>query len=160
MRSEMVNAMTALADDKTSNLHVAIPGTITGYSNGMCQVKPIGSMTKPDGTSMEYPVMAGIPLCSPAGIAVPVKAGTNCLLIICDSDIAGWISGKNAAASMPHSLQNAVCIPELRRTPNAMQEYANSHGCVAISGNLYVSGNIEVGGGVKSKGNVDAPNVP
>lgn len=155
MTSEMVQAMQDLMRSGRESMHVALPGTIVSYdtASGLCQVQPIGTMRKPDGTAINYPIIAGVPICAPAGIVVPVAVGTVCLLVICDSDIAGWLSGKTAAQSMPHSLQNAVCIPELRRTPAALQAYANTNHCVAIEGNLYVSG------GITSAGNVSAPNI-
>lgn len=155
MTSEMIEAFSDAMKAKVNDLHVAFPATITGYDvkTGLCQVKPIGSMQKPDGQSMEYPVIAGVPICTPTAIAVPVKSGNACLLVICDADIAGWLSGKTAVQSMPHSLQNAICIPGLRRAPATLQAYANGNNCVAIEGNLYVSGSIT------SKGNCNAPNI-
>lgn len=142
--SEMVEAFQNMVRSSAESSHVALPGTIQIYDpgTGLCQVRPIGAMKKPDGSSVEYPIIAGVPICSPAGIAVPVKSGMSCLIVICDADIAGWLSGKTAVQSIPHSLQNAVCIPELRKTPNAMQNHANENNCVAIEGDLYVSGSI------------------
>lgn len=167
MTSEMVEALRNMVRSATESAHVALPGTILGYDpvTGLCQVRPIGIMKKPDGSSIEYPIIAGIPVCSPAGIAVPVRAGMTCLIVVCDADIAGWLSGKTAVQSMPHSLQNAVCIPELRKTPNTMQNYANANNCVAIEGSLYISGtltvtgNVNVSGGITSAGNCSAPNI-
>ena len=155
MTSEMIEALDRAMRGKVEDLHVAMPATITGYdaSTGLCRVKPIGSVQKPDGTSMEYPIIAGIPICTPTAIAVPVRAGDACLLVVCDADIAGWLSGKTAVQSMPHSLQNAICIPGLRKTPGKLQAYANANNCVAIEGNLYVSGSIT------SVGNCNAPNI-
>ena len=168
MTSEMVEAFENMARSHTDRIRVALPGEIIRYDSGsgLCQIRPIGKVSTPTGATLEYPIISGIPICSPAGIAVPVVTGTNCLLIICDADISEWLSGKTAAQSIPHSLQNAVCIPEIRKVPNAMQEYANSHGCVAISGDLYVSGqitvgkNMIVGGEITSTGSVNAPNIP
>ena len=155
MTSEMIEALDRAMRGKVESLHVALPATVAGYdaSTGLCQVKPIGNMQKPDGQAMEYPIIAGVPICTPTAIAVPVKAGDACLLVICDADIAGWLSGKTAAQSMPHSLQNAICIPGLRKTPGKLQAYANANNCVAIEGNLYVSGSIT------SVGNCNAPNI-
>lgn len=167
MTSEMVDAFQNMIRSLTESAHVAFPGTILGYEpvSGLCQVRPVGTMKKPDGTSMEYPIIAGVPICSPAGIAIPVRTGAACLIIICDADISGWLSGKTAVQSMPHSLQNAVCIPELRKTPSAMQAYANANNCVAIEGSLYVSGgltvagSVNVSGSITSAGNCNAPNI-
>lgn len=167
MTSEMVEAFRNMVRSSAESAHVALPGTILNYDSakGLCQVRPIGMMRKPDGSSMEYPIIAGIPICSPTGIAVPVRPGMTCLIVICDADISGWLSGKTAVQSMPHSLQNAVCIPELRKTPNSMQNYANTHNCVAVEGSLYVSGeitiagNVTVSGSITSAGNCNAPNI-
>lgn len=155
MTSEMVEALNAAMNTRISGMHVALPATITGYDagTGLCQVKPIGTMIKPDGQSMEYPVIAGVPICTPTAIAVPVKPGGTCLLVVCDADIAGWLSGKTAVQSIPHSLQNAICIPGLRKIPGKLQAYANANNCVAIEGNLYVSGSIT------SVGSCNAPNI-
>ncbi len=167
MTSEMVEAIRNAIRDQIGNLHVAMPATIMAYnsSNGLCEVKPIGKLRKPDSTMMEYPVIAGVPICMPANIAVPVKPNQTCLLIICDADISGWISGKTAVQSMSHSLQNTVCIPELRKTPASLQNYANANNGMAIEGNLYISGNLKVqndvhvSGGITSVGDCNAPNI-
>ena len=155
MRSEMVDAIGNAMRSQVSELHVALPATIMGYdgSTGLCQVKPIGKVKKGDGQEMDYPAIAGIPMCTPSSIAVPIKNGQSCLLVICDADISGWLSGKTAVQSMAHSLQNAICIPEVRKTPGKLQQYANANNCVAIEGNLYVSGSIT------SVGNCNAPNI-
>ncbi len=155
MRSEMVEAMENAMRSQVNSLHVALPATIMGYdgSTGLCQVKPIGKVKKGDGQEMDYPAIAGIPMCTPSSIAVPIKNGQSCLLVICDADISGWLSGKTAVQSMAHSLQNAICIPEVRKTPGKLQQYANANNCVAIEGNLYVSGSIT------SVGNCNAPNI-
>ena len=50
MTSEMVEAIRNAIRDQIGNLHVAMPATIMAYnsSNGLCEVKPIGKLRKPD----------------------------------------------------------------------------------------------------------------
>lgn len=155
MRSEMAQAIVDTVRSCMEEVNVAMPGTVVAYDagTGLASVQPFGTLRRPDGTLMGYPIITGTPICQPAGIAVPVRAGTPCLLVICDADIAGWISGQAGSPSLRHNLSNAVCIPGLQRTSTAEQNLANSKGCVAISGNLYVNGSITC------TGNCNAPNI-
>ena len=155
MRSEMTQAIADYVSSAMAEIGVALPGTVMAYDSatGRVNVKPFGSMQKPDGTTMEYPIITGVPICQPGGIAAPVQAGTSCLLVFCDIDISGWLSGKSGGAALRHSLSNAVCIPGLERTSTAAQNLANAKGCACISGDLYVNGSITC------TGNCNAPNI-
>ena len=144
MTSEMTQAVMNMMSSYTNDIKVALPGTIVGYNSGSgtVSVKPFGSCKKPDGTSLDYPILASVPIVQPAGIAVPVTAGMSCLLVICDIDIAGWLSGKDGNTGMWHNIGNAVCIPGLQKTSTKEQNLANAQGCVAVSGKLYVDGDV------------------
>ena len=101
MRSEMTQAIADYVSSAMAEIGVALPGTVMAYDSatGRVNVKPFGSMQKPDGTTMEYPIITGVPICQPGGIAAPVQAGTSCLLVFCDIDISGWLSGKSGGAA-------------------------------------------------------------
>lgn len=155
MRSEMTQAIMDAIKSALADTGVALPGTITAYDSvtGRVSIKPFGSIKKPDGTIMEYPIITGVPICQPENIATPALPGITCLLVICDIDISGWLEGKSGTAALQHSLSNAVCIPGLRRTSVSAQNQANSRNCVCISGDLYVDGS------VTCTGNCNAPNI-
>ena len=155
MRSEMTQAIADYVASAMADMWVALPGTVVAYdtATGRVNVKPFGSLKKPDGSLMEYPIVTGVPICQPHGIATPVRAGTACLLVMCDIDISGWIAGKSGGAALRHNLSNAVCIPGLQKTSTAEQNLANARGCVCISGGLYVDGPITC------TGNCNAPNI-
>jgi hypothetical protein len=161
MRSEMTQAIMDAINSSMANMSVALPGTIVSYDagSGLVSVQPYGKIKKPDGTFIDYPIVTGIPIAQPSGIATPVVPGKACLLVMCDIDIAGWISGQTGKSSLRHSLSNAICIPGLQRTATQAQNLANSNNCVAISGNLVVSGSVQVAGSITSKGNCNAPNI-
>lgn len=144
MTSEMTQAVMDMISSYTNDIKVALPGTIISYDpgTGLVNAKPFGTCKKPDGSSLEYPILTGVPVVQPGGIAVPINAGMSCLLVVCDIDISSWLSGKTGNTGMWHNISNAVCIPGLQKTSTEEQNLANAQGCVAVSGKLYVNGDI------------------
>lgn len=154
MNSEFTQAIKDAVNTAVGEIHTALPGTIKAYdaSKGLCTVRPSGSIKTTTG-SMEYPEITGVPIVSPNSLATPIKEGDAVLIIICEGSIAGFLAGKTEAATLHHSLTNAVCIPNLRKVGVKSQTLANEKNCTVVDGNLYVTGSIE------SIGPVQAPNI-
>lgn len=117
MIQEFVKQMKALVGSMINDIHTAVPARILEYnaSNGTATVKPCGVMAA-NRQSLDYPLISGVPVmicCSVstnAGIAFPVKAGDDCLLIFSEQDISGWQNGMGQDISLKYDLTNAIAI--------------------------------------------------
>lgn len=145
-----------------NEMHTAMPGKIVSYSGGMASVRPSLRYKTPRGKYMQYPVISSVPVVVPHGgnasIAVPIKAGDDCLIIVSEQSLDEWMSGAEDDTQLLFDLSNAICIPGLCKTSIDAQEEANSTGGVVIAcgGNKICVSNesIAVWGDLKVEGNL------
>ncbi|MDE7194198.1 MAG: hypothetical protein K2O14_09545 [Oscillospiraceae bacterium] len=117
MVQEFVKQMKVLVSGMINDIHTAVSARILEYnaSNGTATVKPYGVMTV-NGQSLDYPLISSVPVitcCSVTanvGIAFPIKAGDDCLLIFSEQDISGWQNGMTQDISLKYDLTNAIAI--------------------------------------------------
>lgn len=105
---------------KTSNsIRVAMPASIESYDfkTQKADVKIDIQELYKDGTTIEYPVLSGVPVifprCGGASITMPVVRGDTCLLIFLDRDATSWLlGGKNVKpkSTRNHHLSDAIAI--------------------------------------------------
>lgn len=94
MIQEFVQSVKDTARKAVDNVHTAVPAVIISYdpASGMAVVQPKAKFKKPDGKTMDYPSVSGVPVVFPqsqnATIAFPVKAGDGCLLVFAETAIA------------------------------------------------------------------------
>lgn len=154
-------------NDKTDNLHTALPGKIVTFASGTnrASVQPVGNYKAKDERRIPYPVIYNVPVIFPtgaggtAGITFPINPGDGCLLIFAEDNLEDFLSGGDSDDTRKHSLNDAICIPGLYSggsTANA----GNNSAVVIYNGGcrLTVNANgIEVtGGGIKVAGDVVA----
>ena len=145
-----------------NEIHTAMPGKIISYSNGMVSVRPSLRFKTPKGDYMQYPVISSVPVVvthgGNASIAVPIKPGDDCLIVVSEQSLEEWLSGAEDDTQLKYDLTNAICIPGLCKTQFDVQEEANRTGGVVIGcGNnrIYVSNeSIAVRGDLKVEGNL------
>lgn len=169
MKQDFVQQIVNTVYDVMNEMHTAMPGKIVSYSGGMVSVRPSLRYKTPQGKYMQYPVISNVPIVVPHGgsasIAVPVKPGDDCLIIVSEQAIDEWVSGAEDDTQLKFDLTNAICIPGLCKTSMEAQEEANSTDSVVIScgtnklcisnesvavwGDLTVEGNLTCTGEVK-----------
>lgn len=170
MIQEFVQNVENVARDVMEEMHTALPGKFISYNpdTGTAEVKPYGVFRTPAGKNMEYPLLTEVPVilpqCSSLGveIAFPIRKDDDCLLIISEQELDGWLYNEESDAELRFDLTSAIAIPGLSRKRNtAMSEACKSGSLilkcgsnkisisqngVAISGNLTVDGNITATG--------------
>lgn len=137
MKQDFVQQIHNTIHEVMNEMHTAMPGKIVGYSGGMASVKPSLRYKTPTGKYMSYPVISNVPIVVPHGdkaaIAVPIKTGDDCLIIISEQAIDEWVSDAEDDTQLKFDLTNAICIPGLCRTSIDAQEEANNTGSVVIA---------------------------
>ena len=169
MKQDFVQQIHNTVHEVMNEMHTAMPGKIVSYAGGMASVRPSLRYKTPKGEYLSYPVITNVPVVVPHGrntaIAVPIKAGDDCLIIISEQSIDEWVSGAEDDTQLKYDLTNAICIPGLSSTSIKAQEEANrtdsvviacrnnkicvSDASVTVCGDLKVEGNLTCTGEVK-----------
>lgn len=165
-------------------IHTAMPGTISSFdaAKGVATVQPAMKFKKPDGKTMDFPQLTGVPVVFPQGasqnvtIAYPVKAGDGCLIVIAEQSIDYWQYGQETKTDLAFDMSNAICIPGLFAKGNASMEEACSQDAVVLNAQgskvvvkggevtitaakVTINGNVEVNGSIKSTGDTEASGI-
>lgn len=131
MMQEFVQAVRNTAKDVMNGIHTAFPGEIVSFDPGSCTatVKPSMVFRKPDGTTISYPTISGVPVCMPQGsgqdacIAYPVKAGDGCMIVVAEQSTDYWMYDQETSTNLRFDMSNAMCVPGMYKSGNdALQE--------------------------------------
>ncbi len=183
MMQEFVAEIDNTIKNKMSGMHTAMPGTVVSFDPGkmVASVLPSMKFKKPDGTTMDYPQVTGVPVVFPQGagqnctVAFPVKPGDGCLIVIAEQSLDYWMYGQETATDLAFDMSNAMCIPGMFMGSNdAVQTACASDAVVVdaygtritvrkgsvqidaakvqINGNLLVSGTVQSAGDVTGSG--------
>lgn len=187
MLQEFVKQIQKNTEDAIRGIHTAMPGTVISFdpSTGLASVQPIMKFKKPDGATMDYPKLTGVPVVFPqalgqqATMAFPVKPGDGCLIIIAEQSIDYWLFGQETDTDLAFDLTNAVCIPGMFVSANGVVQEACARNAIIVdvkstrmeigkgyieitspeirmSGNLTVEGNVISHGSASITGNISA----
>lgn len=140
MMQEVVQQVKATIQEFIDGVHTAIPGVIAAFDPAKCEasVNLTGQYNKPDGTKLPYPAAAHVPVVFPQvsnqeiTIAFPIKPGDGCLVIIAEQALEAWRAGGESNLDLKHDLTNAIVIPGLFRTPNAVMQEAVSEDAIML----------------------------
>ena len=178
MVQELVDQLNKMAKKAVNGIHTALPGVVQSFdpATGLAVVKPTAKYKKPDGSTIEFPEISGVPVLFPQGaaqnvsIAYPVAAGDGCLLIVSEQSLDLWMYGRETESDLPFDLTNSIALVGLfaKAGPGAAAACAENAvvvtaggtvfkvtpGGVSVTGGLTVSGNLTVGGSVNASGNV------
>ncbi|WP_278941235.1 Gp138 family membrane-puncturing spike protein [Anaerotruncus colihominis] len=173
MMQEFVQQVNKTIKDSMNGMHTAFPGTIASFdpATGLATVLPSMKFKKPDGTTVEYPQITGVPVVFPqsmgqqATIAFPIKAGDGCLVIVAEQSIDLWMYGQETNTDLAFDLTNSICIPGMFAKENAAMEDACAGNAVIVdvggtriavkAGSVQVdAGSITLNGNVTVKGNL------
>jgi hypothetical protein len=119
MTQEFVDQVNKTAQKAVEGMHTALPGKVTAFDPETClaSVQPVAKYKKPNGETMDYPVITGVPVVFPRSgsitVAWPVKAGDGCLLVFAESALDYWQYGKETDTDLKFDLSNAIAIPGL-----------------------------------------------
>lgn len=166
-----VNEFAQGIEDMISNgiagIHTACPATIVSFDAGTCvaNVKPTMTYYKSDGTTLDYPVIIGVPVFMPrAGssqITYPVKAGDSCLLVFAERSIDEWMGKGNSDNHDPrrYDLTDAFCFVGMCPAQSISAdnvEVINGGTKISLtpSNTINVIGNINVQGTIVCTGDV------
>ncbi len=173
MMQEFVQEIKNIIDKNIRGIHTAIPGKIISFDPSTClaTVLPTMKFKKPDGSTMAYPQITGVPVVllqtmyQQATVAFPIKAGDGCLIIVSEQSIDYWMYGQETDTDLAFDLTNAICIPGLFVEPNPVVREACAQGAIIIdvkgtrikvkdklvqvdSEKVVINGNVEINGTV------------
>ena len=141
MMQEFVQEMNNYVKRAIQGIHTAMPGTILSFDPATCRatVQPGMKFKKPDGTTMDYPQISGVPVAvsqgsgNNAAVAFPIKAGDGCILIIGEQSLDYWMYGQETDTDLAFDLTNAMCIPGLSAAGSPAMAQACSENCVVMT---------------------------
>ena len=193
MTNEFVQKIRDDTDKRIGEVHTAFPGTIVSYdpATNMAEVLPGIQLKKPDGTKMDYPKISGVPVCcvqasgQNAVVALPIKAGDGCMVVVSEKAIDKWLYGQETDTDLYHDITNAMCVPGMFAKGCAVQQEACSTGKIIVDcdgargefgegkatlkaggakvdvggGGVQVQGNLTVAGAITASGAVHGSNI-
>ena len=184
MIQEFVQQINNSIKKEIRGMHTAMPGTIVSFDPGkmLATVLPGMKFKKPDGKTIDYPQITGVPVVFPQGagqqctVAFPVKAGDGCLIVIAEQSLDYWMYGQETATDLAFDMTNAMCIPGLFTKPNVAVQAACSANAVVIdakgtritvkggsveidAAEVKINGNLTVSGSVRSVGDVSGSGI-
>lgn len=164
MMQELVDQINRTARKATEGMHTALPGRIEKFDpgTGLATVKPVAKFKKPNGETMDFPVVSGVPVVFPqsanVSIAWPIKEGDGCLLVFAESALDYWMYGKETDTALKFDLSNAIAIPGISpKGRDAMQTACAEDAAVVKAGStvlkvradgVFITGNLTVSGGI------------
>lgn len=169
--ADIEDVLKRIKDKISSTIRVCIPGVISKYDHKTqkAEVKVDIQELFEDDTSLESPVIPGVPVIMPcsggAFFSMPVKPGDFCLVVVCDRDISNWLLGasnQKPNSRRKHNITDAVAIMGLRpftktaNIPNntdVIISYANSTFRILADGTIDIDSKLNVN--VKSKSNIN-----
>lgn len=124
MMQELVSELKKMARSEVEEAHTALPAEIVTYDaeKGFAVVKPKAKFKKPNGETIDFPEIDGVPVLFPHNkdfsIAFPIKSGDNCLLIFSEQSLDFWLYGKETDTELKHDLSNALAVPNITTKGN------------------------------------------
>lgn len=174
MMQEFVEQVNKTAQKAVEGMHTAVPASIVSYdpATNMAVVQPKAKFKKPNGETMDYPTVSGVPVAFPQSgnvvVAYPVKAGDSCLLVFAETALDYWLYGKGTDTELRFDLSNAIAVPNIAATGSAAMQEACSEDAVVIqsggtklklkSDGVHITGNVTVEGSITATADVKANN--
>jgi hypothetical protein len=130
--SEFTQELKNLVSDMIRDVHTALPGKVVTFYPDRCEadVLPYGKYKKPDGGTLDFPKVPGVPVYFPQGagqtatIVYPVKPGDECILLFSEQALDIWRNGAASDTDLKFDLTNAVALVGLFAKPNALVKEA------------------------------------
>ena len=172
MMQEFVQRLKEMAGEAVNGIHTAIPGQIVAFDPATCLavVAPSMKYKKPDGSTLPYPNISGVPVYFPQGagqnasIAYPVKAGDGCLIVVSEQSLDYWMYQRETDSELRFDPTNSIALvglftkagPGVERAcaENAIVVTAGSTVLAVTPGGVDITGNLTVKGEITAIGDV------
>ena len=140
MMQEFVQAVHDSVKKGLDGVHTAMPGEIVAYdpATGLATVKPAMKFKKPDGTTIDFPQITGVPVLFQQGagqgatVAFPVKAGDGCLIVVGEQSLDYWMYGQETETDLAFDPTNSICIVGLFAKGNPVMQEACDQNAVIV----------------------------
>lgn len=140
MLQEFVQEITNTVKKNLKGVHTAFPGVVTKFDPATCQasVQPSMKFKKPDGKTINYPQITGVPVVFPqamgqkATIAYPIKPGDGCLVVVAEQSIDYWMYGQETETTLAFDMTNSICIVGLMPKSNPAMQSACDDDAVVV----------------------------
>lgn len=180
MLHEFVQQIKETVREEITDMHTALPAKIISVNanTGLATVQPTMKKILRSGKTIDYPLISGVPIVLLQGagqlvsIAIPVKPGDSCLLIISEQSLEYWLYARETDTSLHFDLTNAICIPGLfQKPPDSFLDACNTNSIIidagetrlvantngiSVLGTLTVNGNLNVTGKAAVSGSLSA----
>lgn len=178
---EFVQEITNTIQKNLKGVHTAMPGEVLSFDpgTGLASVQPKMKYKKPDGTTVDYPQITGVPVWFPQGmgqgatIAYPVKAGDGCLIVIGEQSLDYWMYGQETSTDLAFDMTNAMCIVGLFVQANSVVADACGQNAIIVdvkgtritvksglvqidAAKVQINGDVNINGKVESTGDMVA----
>jgi len=119
-KKSIAHTLGLFIDSVLSDVHTAMPGKVEKYEydKQRANVKPLVRRRYSDGTEVDFPVIAGVPVVFPrsakASLTFPLEVGDTGLIIFCERSLDRWLSKggvTDSVYSRKFDLSDAVFIP-------------------------------------------------
>lgn len=140
MIQEFVQEVTNTVQKNLQGVHTAFPGVLTAFDpgTGLASIQPTMKFRKPDGKTIDYPQITGVPVVFPqsmgqkATIAYPIKAGDGCLVVVAEQSIDYWMYGQETETDLMFDPSNSICIVGLFTKANPVMQEACDENAVIV----------------------------
>lgn len=114
------------------------------------------------------PLISGVPVKFICGadfsIQIPVKAGDDCLVIFCDTDLDNWVAGKGGKPAFSqdlHGLNGAIALVGITNLNTQISDYITNGVRIKYKGSIIElkDDGIEITGNLKVTGTIETQDV-
>lgn len=145
--ADIVNLLSKLKEDVSNGLRVCMPAKIETYDfkTQKASVKITMQELYEDGTTVDYPVISGVPVvfmaAGGASINLPVLKGDSCFIVFFDRDMSNWLlggAGQKPNSTRAHNMSDAVALMGLSSFNNISKAENNTDVLITYSGSKII----------------------
>jgi hypothetical protein len=137
---EFTQEIKNIVSDMIRDVHTAVPGKILSFDPGSstASVKPSAKLRKPDGTSMDFPPIHGVPVFFPQASAQSVtfawhiEEGDEVVLFFLEQALDQWRTGAESKTELKFDLQNAIAFTGLFAKSNPLVQRAADNESIIV----------------------------
>jgi len=163
MESEqLIDLLNQLTQQIQSNIHTATVAIVTSVNSRTINCKPAINRVV-DGQSIELPEFIEVPPIFLAGgsshIAMPIKAGDECLLIFSERCFDRWYHGQNFIEPLElrmHDYSDGFALVGIKSLAKAISipDVIEINGDTVLTGDLSIQGNVVIEGDLTVSGKI------